>query len=281
MKNVLILGLGKSGTTALFYHLMNVFHDEIGLCEPTTFAEIEQHCAKYADQNIVSKVLLDLYQDDITELCSYFDDVIFISRDIRDIMISLILYFSAEIFITHKIQDGTVLKSYELIKRKCQNPDKINLHNILASDPFEEVNRFINARIDTLSATSKSLLSLLNSIPVLQYETYIKKDYSLLSKTFNIDEVQFHIPYSMPIVIKSIIERAKGDDNWKNWFTNEDVEFYKPILSPILTIFGYADQKWQHNTNKRPIPSEIGENYFAKMINYRRVESGIHELDMN
>lgn len=35
--------------------------------------------------------------------------------------------------------------------------------------------------------------------------------------------------------------RSGSHNNWKKAFTTEDVEFFKPSLSPVLENFGYTD----------------------------------------
>ncbi len=40
--------------------------------------------------------------------------------------------------------------------------------------------------------------------------------------------------------------RSKGAGEWKNWFTEEDVELFRPIYQPYLDVFPHYDQ-WTLN----------------------------------
>ena len=39
----------------------------------------------------------------------------------------------------------------------------------------------------------------------------------------------------------SRVERSRAYGEWVNWFTPSDVEFYRPLFSEYMDVFGYDD----------------------------------------
>ncbi|MEF9476117.1 MAG: hypothetical protein L0958_05445 [Candidatus Mariimomonas ferrooxydans] len=281
MQKILILGLGKSGTTALHYHLLKAVDNSIGLLEPNTFDEVQNFYAENEDKTIVVKVLLDRYTDDLIQLSEYFDKVIFITRDVRDILISVLLYVSAGIFVTKRVSDDRVIEAVSLIRIKAASPGDLSVHQILESEAFFEVNQFIKQRVKEISESAMALGQLISQLFVLRYEDFLGRKVKGLANYLGVAiEALKRKDIEMPKVQRSIIVRAKGADNWRNWFTPQDIEVYKPLLSPILEIFSYDPENWDCTVSNKPIPPEISSEYFLKMVNYRRKEFGYKVLDI-
>ena len=65
-----------------------------------------------------------------------------------------------------------------------------------------------------------------------------------------------------------VIERTKSKGGWRNWFTQEDVEYFKPRFKKYMTRFGYWDD-WRLNEKQVVLP-EFASSYFLRLMNDRR-----------
>ena len=50
--------------------------------------------------------------------------------------------------------------------------------------------------------------------------------------------------------VKAKVIRKKSTGDWRHWFTEEDVELFKPAFMPYLELIGYDPADWDPN----PIP---------------------------
>jgi hypothetical protein len=60
------------------------------------------------------------------------------------------------------------------------------------------------------------------------------------------------------------VERSRAVGSWRDWFTPEDVDYYRPLLAPILAAYGYADE-WELN----PAPvldPRTGSRYVERIV---------------
>src|SRR3989344_2209096 len=125
-KNILILGFSKTGTTALYYKLLNSLPANTkGLFEPKQFVpELEDD-----KRPLLAKVIVDSYLNNDIDSFNNFDKKILIIRDPRDRLISMLLYFLRDRGI---LCDETLIKYYfELIKKKQENPDSVSIIDLV------------------------------------------------------------------------------------------------------------------------------------------------------
>ena len=60
------------------------------------------------------------------------------------------------------------------------------------------------------------------------------------------------------------IVRSKAYDNWRRWFTGEDVKFFKPLLSEYLATMGYDSDDWNLVEVNR-LPAVEGSEYMQRL----------------
>jgi len=60
------------------------------------------------------------------------------------------------------------------------------------------------------------------------------------------------------------VVRSKRYGNWRDWFTPEDVDLYRPRLRAILERFGYPDE-WELN-DKPAIDHREGAGYVEALV---------------
>lgn len=61
------------------------------------------------------------------------------------------------------------------------------------------------------------------------------------------------------------VTRTKGSGTWRNWFTEEEVEFFKPVMR--IHHFGY-DEQWPLTTHQQTNPEHVSR-YVERIINRR------------
>jgi hypothetical protein len=73
----------------------------------------------------------------------------------------------------------------------------------------------------------------------------------------------------VPDVLKRV-RRTKSYGDWRNWFTEEDVQVFKPLLSPWLGRYGYDADNWTLNQDP-VIEREHCSEYFMCLVDeYRK-----------
>ena len=60
------------------------------------------------------------------------------------------------------------------------------------------------------------------------------------------------------------VARTRGYGNWRRWFTEEDVEFFRPVISEFLDIMGYDPSDWELTPVDR-LPAEEGSGYMERL----------------
>lgn len=281
---VLILGLSKSGTTALVYKIYNSLGKADILFEPSKFVD-------NGAPNVVAKVLIDGHlwhkypiPGHVTppmniDMDSFakFDKKILIVRDPKDRAISDALYrFYNEPY----CHDNEFTKSaLRFIEQKEQNPD---------AWPFVDFYNFVNRyrrsahkELDTIphgimnveefahqDYLEHRLVWYLNDHPddafILHYEDFV--DYKL-------DELESYL--ELPLTGSanvpkdtSRVERTKYYGDYKNWFTPEDIPYFQELCESFIERFPrYAD--WTLN-NSKVIRPKHGSKYVRRIANEAR-----------
>ncbi len=216
---------------------------------------------KSKQQNIYDKIIRsrrvivkDIYMPNEEQLGVYsaytnFQYKIAIIRDPRDLLISRFLFHllsrKLKLDLTHRE------RIIDLLVRKRLNPHSISLITLITTI-FNN-----NNKISNILRHYESYLSFLEkdtSFYLFKYEDLIDNNYAdleeYLGASINIDAQ----------VDKQLIRvaRSKQYNNWKNWFTLEDVEYLKPLFDPILKKLGY-DNDWQLNKTQVILPEHADE----------------------
>jgi hypothetical protein len=77
---------------------------------------------------------------------------------------------------------------------------------------------------------------------VFKYEDMIEKNFHALNEYFGFDiKDEAEIPTTTK---KAKVARKKAMGDWRDWFTEEDVEIFKPVYSPYMALIGYDSNDW-------------------------------------
>lgn len=264
---ILIAGLPKTGTTALLYLIANSIGKEpLLLFEP----KVCPVGLESKNGDVLAKVLIRPGLS--ANSFAHFERKITIFRDPRDLIVSGLLY--SQYHASYLNDDGRVRIMRECLERKESSPSSVPIREILevigkvTGNPDRAVKHRENmgkmlARFDDYVATIVDGF-------LYQYEDFVSGKYGSLERYLG-------IPMSgtaeVPDKLKRVA-RTKGYGDWRNWFTPEDVQDYRPMLASWLEKYGYDAQDWTLNA-KPSIAPEHCSRYFMRLVGeYRENRSG-------
>jgi hypothetical protein len=265
---VLILAVGKSGTTILFQMVKESLQGEtVGFFEPL-FSE-PPDVGALEGKNVVSKVLIQNalgYRHYSPEAFSFFDKRIFIQRDPRDLLVSYFLYMCFHSSITsdfHKFSEFAVaLRAKEADPRSLSLLDLLRLQCRLAGSG--------DAAIWTLDRFLYNL-EFTRRVSLLHGETIFRLDYTDIVDG-RLDGLERHLGLSLRRANEvqpesPRVARSKTYGDWKNWFLPEDVAFFRPKFAACMKEFAIPDQ-WDLPRHPRVTP-ERASGYLIRLADER------------
>ena len=244
---VMILGLGKTGTTALLYKVAG------GL--PNCLAFSGGKPGKYVGDygNAVYKhtysqrkgKTFDLFKQHVAD--EHYDRMIWIARDPRDAAVSEMLFRWHRGYWGKKRQYQAHL---DLVLKKEKDPKSVPFHIICRyagrGDKWpiatEEVVETERVRYANMAEYVKRLGP---EWFLFKYEDMIGGEYAGLNTYLGFEvEKEGQVPEAYGKVVR---KRATGD--WRHWFTEEDVELFKPAYLPYMQLIGYDCNDWALSPN--------------------------------
>ncbi|HFD80895.1 MAG TPA: hypothetical protein ENK05_10985, partial [Gammaproteobacteria bacterium] len=244
MKN-LILGLGKSGTTALVYKVAG------GL--PGCQAFSGGHPGKYVGdyENAVYKHTyeerkgkdFDLYREHLSR--EQYDRKIWIARDPRDAAVSRMLYR----------WHGGILGARKQFEA--------HLQRVLAKEedpralPFCEICRYsgkgehwplsIREVVEEEVVRYRRMCEFVGELGddwfLFTYEDMVAGNYGALNEYLGFEvKADQEVPQTTG---KAKVIRKKATGDWRHWFTEEDVELFRPAYQPYMELIGYDCDDWE------------------------------------
>jgi len=256
---VVIVGLGKSGTTALLYAVRTAMPADTQLLfEPRTYVAVHQ-------PNVAAKVLLHPKHPMEHAFYRQFDRVILLVRDPRDVLISRALYriFGA----TRLLTDPARLDEYlALLRAKEADPQSISMLRI--NMLFE---RLVGPTLHSDEGRQRMLsdaMAFHDAFPdclVYRYETMVDGQFGALARYLSLQAsaMKPDVPAEFGRVVRS---RRAG--NWRDWFCDEDVAHYRPLLSAYMRRYGYDDD-WMLDPTPVIRPEEC-TGYVERLVAERR-----------
>lgn len=204
----------------------------------------------------------DLFRDHLTEI--NYDRKIWMARDPRDIAVSEMLYRWHKGPRRNRKQYRAHLK---LVQKKELNPGSIPFHVLCRYIGYgdwpmttEEVLERERVQCQRMHDFVKSIG---NNWFIFRYEDMIDKNFDALNEYLGFkikDEAE--IPM---ITKKSKVARKKAYGDWRIWYTEEDVELYKPVYLPYMELIGYDCDDWTLNP-EAVIKPEFSSMYIKKLV---------------
>ncbi|MBW3605297.1 MAG: hypothetical protein KY460_10375 [Actinobacteria bacterium] len=237
--NIMILGLAKTGSTGLYTNVKAALaassHDYYCLFEPTRADQLH-NLHRYAPELPVLTKVMIAREPDLQLRYDLFDKRVTLLRDPRDMIVSFLLFRP---FIRADIPWAQVEPFVEAIRDKERDPGSRSVHSLhlladelgLASYRLERVVEFMEwqeALIDR------------HDVFVVRYADFIAG---------RLDELSHYLGVTVPTGVDGSpwldhILRSAGTGDWRHWFTDEDVTFYRPHATRYMKRFDYDDD-WQ------------------------------------
>jgi hypothetical protein len=245
---VVVGGLGKSGTTALFFAVRSAMPvDTFCLFEPQEFRHVES-------PNVLAKILVHPKVD--WDSFQSFAKKVFILRDPRDQVVSRLLYSIYNH--TEPVSEADAQRVLQLLERKERDTRDLPVWKI-----SEEVDRimgrdfrsFLRGRFELCQQYWKQYPDFYR----LRYEDFVR------GRTRNVEQ---YLGLALPVSVRvdpllNRVERTRWFGDWQNWFTPSDVDFFRPVLADLMRTFGYEDD-WTLSSN--PVIQPIHASGYVRQL---------------
>ena len=268
---ILIIGRPKSGTSMLAGKLKAGLDAHFHINSQLLFEPRGENWLEQLKANNVTKVLYSSNPhhistlEDAIEISKHFDKKVIICRDPRDILISDTLY---RWFHRHNPKSEYFQLALSLLLKKEKKPESVNLYEISSISinrgipvSLERYKKNLKAENDKFSEPVLKLHS--HGCHLVKYEDIISQENTHLNQYLG-----FSISSEIKSQKKAFLRtaRSKTFGNWRNWFTREDIIFFKPLLEKSLSNLGYNINDWELNQSQN-IDPHISSNYVKKLFN--------------
>jgi hypothetical protein len=240
---VLILGLGKSGTTAMVYKMAGGLPN----CQAFSGGQPGSHIGNY--ENAVYKHTyeerkgksFDLYKAHLQK--ESYDRKVWIARDPRDAAISRMLYR------WHKGHKGKK-KQYEahlkLILKKEKAPRSISFAELCRYSGHSEWPRSIENVVAEEQVRYDRMHTFVNELGdswfLFKYEDMISGNFVSLNEYLGFSvKADAEVPVSTG---KAKVARKKASGDWRHWYIEQDVELFKRAYRNYMAHIGYDINDW-------------------------------------
>lgn len=275
---IFILGVGKSGTTALLYKVAGGLpncHAFSGGRPGKYVGDYENAVYKHTYEERKGKNF-DLYREHFQ--LEPYDRKVWMARDPRDTAVSRMLYRWHLGYWGRKEQYQTHLK---LVQQKERDPRSIPFHQICrytGHDHWpistEEVVEEERTRFQRMAEFVKGLG---DEWFLFKYEDMVAKNFGALNEYlgFQVDEDAV-VPTATG---KAKVIRKKATGDWRHWFTEEDVALFRPVYSPYMALIGYACDDWALSPEP-VIEPEYSSVYMQRLPRRKSIDRVRHLRDM-
>lgn len=241
--NILVVGTPKSGTTVISKNIQNSIPGASYYLEPSQEKFFLSYPPANGNKLNVVKVLYEYYTKGILEKAinnEYpfkFDRIIFIIRDPRDVFISSMMYWIFNHIRTVKELNLSHIEEWkDLVKQKEDNPRSISA--IQLNDKILAISNqnFLQNQIPYFKDYYHFLQKLSTNSFILRYEDFIEYKISSLESYLG-----FSLLGSRDVGHLKRTRRSGKYNNWKTFFSDQDIEFFRQHLEKEMVEVGYTD----------------------------------------
>lgn len=240
---ILILGLGKSGTTALVYKIAG------GLpgCRAFSGGKPGKYIGDY--ENAVYKHTyeprkgknFELYREHLKK--EQYDRKIWIARDPRDAAVSKMLYRWHKGFAGRKKQFRAHVSK---VLQKEADPSSISFGEICRYASHADWPEPIDAVVEEERLRYQEMTTFVKSLGddwfLFKFEDMVNKQFDALNAYLGFETAsEDEVPRGSG---KDKVIRKKASGDWRLWFTAEDAERFKPAYLPYMELIGYDGDDW-------------------------------------
>lgn len=268
---IFILGVGKSGTTALVYKVAGGLPN----CQAFSGGQPGKYIGNY--ENAVYKHTYEERKGKSFERYTehlkteHYDRKIWMARDPRDSAVSRMLYRWHRGFRGSKRQYEAHL---ELVLKKEQDPRSVPFYEICRHTGHNGWPRSAEEVIEEERNRYQNMCEFVKTLGggwfLFKYEDMVAKNLDPLNSYlgFNIER-DAEVPVSTG---KAKVVRKKAAGDWRHWFTEEDVELFKPAYLPYMELIGYDCNDWSLSPNP-VIEPQYSSEYMRKLPRRKWLDS--------
>lgn len=254
---VLIVGEGKSGTTALLRSVAESLDSPSEIFEPQLMTKED-----LTPNPLVVKKLLLNWKPQEKQLLDSFDRRLFIVRDPRDRLISHLLYdaYNKAHLLSPKQQD----KWMSLLAKKVEKPRSVSVLHLVNTwwrlSRADLMSHYVRA-LDRSTAYSRRHGGQFHT---LHYEDYVDGNFA---------DVDNYLGLSLSTgVVKGSEERVARSSThgeWRRWFKPVDVKMFRTMSHEWLGAHGYDPTDWELTKPAEPLDPATTTEYVQSLFERR------------
>jgi len=247
---ILILGTGKTGTTAMVYKVAGGLpncHAFSGGYPGKHIGDYENAVYKHTYEERKGKSF-DVFQEHLSK--EHYDRKIWMARDPRDAAVSRMLYRWHRGFSGRKKQYEAHL---DLVLKKEKAPH---------STPFFEICRYTGhngwprTADQVFEEEQHRYGQMLKFVKILEDDWFFLTFENMVEN--KLDDLNAYLGFEVQSDAevpsssgKAKVIRKKASGDWRHWFTEEDITLFKPAFTPYMEFIGYDCEDW--NLDPQPI----------------------------
>lgn len=264
-KAIFILGVGKSGTTGLFYAIRSALNRQPGLAveglfEPTRPKEVSEYLGAGRDGvGLVKMLLPKMLRREVNLPIERFDKRIFIYRDPRDNVVSRLLFMLPQLIPAFDEQAlGAILR---VLRRKESDPSSLSVTEIIKviasiarrDDLLEDIRTRAILPAHIMQRQSHGYF-------LMPYDDLVEgrlarlSDYLGVPMTSEFETTQKH----------AYVVRRKTSGDWRNWFLEEDVRYFAQEVADAYRVMGFDPA--ERPEAERHIPAAVCSEYVLSLF---------------
>jgi hypothetical protein len=274
---ILILGLGKSGTTAMVYKVAGGLPN----CQAFSGGKPGKYLGDY--ENAVYKHTyeerkgksFELYREHLRK--EHYDRKIWMARDPRDAAVSRMLYRWHRGYFGRRKQYEAHLN---LVLKKEQNPRSVPFYEICRYTGYNSCPRDKDAVFEEEKVRYQRMRTFVESLGndwfLYRYEDMVDRKFDTLNAYLGFEtQSDAEVPSGTG---KEKVVRKKAYGDWRHWFTEADVEFFKPAYTPYMQAVGYDCDDWKISTEPL-IEPEFSSEYMQNLPRKAKKNTIMRSID--
>jgi hypothetical protein len=259
----LITGIARSGTSALYFKLKQALPETTWcLFEPPQFDAADL----YRQPDVLAKVVIGPPADFDYAPFRGFERKIMIVRDPRDNLVSRLLYHPCGTA-AFREDETKVVTFINALRLKEADPRSVPVMALI--DLTHVLTGYYRLDWSTLLYDVALDFHRANDdFVVYKYEDFVAGRYAVLE-----DYLQIQLPAGEADVTAQYrhVERTKATNSWRDWFTADDVAYFRSRLSSFMTAYGYADD-WTLAAEPQISPAH-GSDFVRRSVAQRNLQA--------
>lgn len=254
--NILVIGKAKTGTTVISKAIQHSLPGSSYHLEPKEicFFESEKHLKR---DNVV-KIIFEHWSDRPSlrnailrnETKLKFDRIVSVVRDPRDELISRLFYISRPL--AHRgVSEDKMQQWIAFINTKEKDPKGVSFLSMMT-----KLNELFGTDMKATPGKDANYFTWvqrhLEVAHVLKYEDFMRGDVGGLEAYLG-----FSLSDNRDLGQLTYTKRSANYNNWKRYFSPEDVAALRPVYMPLLCAWGYND--WELEDCASIDPAEASE----------------------